>query len=128
MGTRFSTTQTLSSHLQHNQRIRIRKLFTLLVHIDSLLWSIQTSFLAHTGLLCLVGMKSFYAQLLAGKCYSSEIVSADCNLTKSHQLQLPFLSSSEPSFRDEVVPCFEMLIAKWVFIAQLLCEMSTSIH
>ena len=48
MGIEFSTTQTLSSHLQHDWRRR-RKLFTLVVHLDSVSWSIQTFLLPFIG-------------------------------------------------------------------------------
>ena len=74
--------------------------------------SSRLSFMGHSDLLCMVGMRSFYRQLSAGNFYSSEIVSTDCGLMKLLQLQLPFLSSNEPSVHDDVVPCLEMLIVK----------------
>ena len=82
----------------------------------------------HLDLLLLAEMKSFYRQLSTRNFCSSKIVNADCSLMKSHQVQLPFLSSSEPSSCDDVVPHVMMLFVRRVSITFSLGEMFPAIH
>ena len=97
--------------LQTTERLLLSTTLFLSGLTDLGLYPIKASSWPMQAPLLLVGVKSFYRQFFIGNFYSFEIVSIDCSLMKSHQLKLPFLSSSESSSRDDMVPHLEMLFA-----------------
>ena len=91
-----------------------------LTHSDTHDQSIQTFDFSRSQLFFLVVNESFYSQLSMIKFYYSKHVSAKCNFVRSRQLQLPFLSSSEPSSGDDIDPHLEIVLVRQVFLVQPL--------